>query len=98
SVLGISFITEGAIPFAANDPLRILPACIAGSAITGALSMAFGCTLRAPHGGVFVLAIPNAVENVGLYIVAIAAGTLVTALTTVQLKHWFPRKKVATAA
>jgi PTS system fructose-specific IIC component len=95
SVLGISFITEGAIPFAANDPLRILPACIAGSAVAGALSMAFGCTLRAPHGGVFVLAIPNAVENVGLYIVAIAAGTLVTALAAVQLKHWFPRKKGA---
>ncbi|MEO1070590.1 MAG: fructose-specific PTS transporter subunit EIIC, partial [Cyanobacteria bacterium J06638_6] len=95
SVLGISFITEGAIPFAANDPLRILPACIAGSAVAGALSMAFGCTLRAPHGGVFVLAIPNAVENVGLYIVAIAAGTLVTALLTVQLKHWFPRRTAA---
>lgn len=92
SVLGISFITEGAIPFAANDPLRIIPACIAGSAVAGALSMAFGCALRAPHGGIFVLAIPNAVENVGLYIVAIAAGTLVTALATVQLKHWFPRK------
>ncbi|MGG6240567.1 PTS fructose-like transporter subunit IIB [Nodosilinea sp. AN01ver1] len=98
SVLGISFITEGAIPFAANDPLRILPACIAGSAVTGALSMAFGCTLRAPHGGVFVLAIPNAVENVGLYIVAIAVGTLITALATVQLKHWFPKKKAIAAA
>ncbi|MGF1570568.1 MAG: PTS fructose-like transporter subunit IIB [Nodosilinea sp.] len=94
SVLGISFITEGAIPFAANDPLRVIPACIAGSAVAGALSMAFGNTLRAPHGGVFVLAIPNAVENAGLYIVAIAAGTLVTALVAVQLKHWFPRKKV----
>lgn len=93
AVLGISFITEGAIPFAANDPLRIIPACMAGSAVTGALSMAFGNTLRAPHGGIFVLAIPNAVENAGLYIVAIAAGTLVTALVTVQLKHWFPRKK-----
>lgn len=92
SVLGISFITEGAIPFAANDPLRIIPACITGSAVTGALSMAFGCALRAPHGGIFVLAIPNAVENVGLYIVAIAAGTLVTTLATIQLKHWFPRK------
>ncbi|WP_017301248.1 PTS fructose-like transporter subunit IIB [Nodosilinea nodulosa] len=98
SVLGISFITEGAIPFAANDPLRILPACIAGSAVTGALSMAFGCTLRAPHGGIFVLAIPNAVEHVGLYIVAIAAGTLVTALGAVQLKHWFPRKKAIAEA
>ncbi|MEA5451657.1 PTS fructose-like transporter subunit IIB [Leptolyngbya sp. CCNP1308] len=98
SVLGISFITEGAIPFAANDPLRIIPACVAGSAVTGALSMAFGCALRAPHGGVFVLAIPNAVENAGLYVVAIAAGTLVTALATVQLKHWFPRKKAIAAA
>lgn len=92
SVLGISFITEGAIPFAANDPLRILPSCIVGSAVAGGLSMLFGCTLRAPHGGVFVLAIPNAVENVGLYIVAIAVGTLVTALVAIQLKHFFPRK------
>ncbi|MBE9103267.1 PTS fructose-like transporter subunit IIB [Vacuolonema iberomarrocanum] len=88
SVLGISFITEGAIPFAANDPIRILPACIAGSAVTGALSMLFDCTLRAPHGGIFVLAIPNAVGNIGLYIVAIAAGTLITTLTTLQLKRF----------
>lgn len=95
SVLGISFITEGAIPFAANDPLRILPACILGSAVTGALSMLFNCTLRAPHGGIFVLAIPNAVENVGLYIVAIAVGTLVTALAAIQLKHFFPRKQTS---
>ena len=87
SVLGISFITEGAIPFAANDPIRIIPACIAGSAVAGALSMLFDCTLRAPHGGIFVLAIPNAVENIGLYIVAIAAGTLVTTLAVLQLKR-----------
>ncbi|KAB1991072.1 PTS fructose transporter subunit EIIBC, partial [Haemophilus parainfluenzae] len=92
SVLGISFITEGAIPFAANDPLRILPACILGSAVTGGLSMLFNCTLRAPHGGIFVLAIPNAVGNVGLYIVAIAIGTLVTTLGVIQLKHFFPRR------
>jgi len=87
SVLGISFITEGAIPFAANDPIRVLPACIIGSAITGALSMLFGCTLRAPHGGIFVMAIPNAVGQVGLYIVAIAVGTLATALAIMQLKR-----------
>lgn len=87
SVLGISFITEGAIPFAANDPFRVIPACVLGSAVTGGLSMLFNCTLRAPHGGIFVLAIPNAVENVGLYIVAIAAGTLVTTLTVMQLKR-----------
>lgn len=95
SVLGISFITEGAIPFAANDPIRIIPACIAGSAVTGALSMLFGCTLRAPHGGIFVLAIPNAVGNVGLYIVAIAAGTFVTTLAVLQLKRRPVTEKVA---
>lgn len=95
SVLGISFITEGAIPFAAKDPLRVLPACIAGSAVTGALSMLFGCTLRAPHGGVFVLAIPNAVDRAGLYVVAIAVGTLITALAVTQLKRWQPKPKVA---
>lgn len=95
TVLGISFITEGAIPFAAKDPIRVLPACIAGSAVAGALSMLFGCTLRAPHGGIFVLAIPNAVTQGGLYVVAIAAGTLVTALVMAQLKRWQPRPKSA---
>lgn len=94
SVLGISFITEGAIPFAAKDPLRVIPACVAGSAVTGALSMLFGCTLRAPHGGLFVLAIPNAVTQGGLYVVAIAAGTLVTAIVVTQLKRWQAKPKV----
>lgn len=98
SVLGISFITEGAIPFAAKDPLRVIPACIAGSAITGALSMLFGCTLRAPHGGIFVLAIPNAVGNGGLYVVAIAAGTLVTAIVVSQLKRHQPKPVVIESA
>jgi fructose PTS system EIIBC or EIIC component len=93
SVLGISFITEGAIPFAAEDPVRIIPACIIGSAIAGGLSMLFGCTLRAPHGGIFVLAIPNAVGQGGLYVVAIAVGTLVTALVAAQLKRWQPKAK-----
>ncbi len=91
SVLGISFITEGAIPFAAKDPIRVIPACVLGSAITGGLSMLFGCTLRAPHGGIFVLAIPNAVTQGGLYVLAIAVGTLVTALTVTQLKRWQPK-------
>jgi len=86
AVLGISFITEGAIPFAAKDPFRVIPACIAGSAVAGGLSMLFNCTLRAPHGGVFVLAIPNAVSHLLLYTVAIAAGTVVTALLLRQLK------------
>jgi len=80
AVLGISFITEGAIPFAAADPFRVIPSIMIGSAIAGALSMAFGATLRAPHGGIFVLAIPNAVGHLGLYILAIAIGTAVTAL------------------
>jgi PTS system fructose-specific IIC component len=78
-VLGMSFITEGAIPFAAADPLRVIPSIMAGSAVAGALSMVLGATLKAPHGGVFVLLIPNAVENLAMYVVAILAGTVVTA-------------------
>ena len=54
-IMGLSFITEGAIPFAASDPLCVIPACVVGSAVAGALSMAFGCTLMAPHGGIFVV-------------------------------------------
>ena len=86
AVLGISFITEGAIPFAAKDPLRVIPACITGAAATGALSMFFGCTLHAPHGGVFVLAIPNAVGQLLPYVGAIAAGSAITALVLIVLK------------
>ncbi|WP_455001298.1 fructose-specific PTS transporter subunit EIIC [Cardiobacterium hominis] len=77
-ILGLSFITEGAIPFAAKDPLRVIPALVIGSAVTGALSVAFGCGLHAPHGGVFVLFIPNAVDHVLLYAVAILTGTAVS--------------------
>jgi PTS system fructose-specific IIC component len=80
-VLGISFITEGAIPYAARDPFRVIPSIMAGSAVTGALSMLFGCKLLAPHGGIFVLPIPNAVQHLVLYAVAIIIGTLVTAAT-----------------
>lgn len=76
-VLGASFITEGAIPFAAADPAKVIPSVMAGSAIAGGLSMFFGATLPAPHGGLFVLPV---VGNMGLYLVAIAAGTIVTAL------------------
>lgn len=86
SVLGISFITEGAIPFAAGDPFRVIPSIMVGSAITGALSMAFGATLRAPHGGIFVLPIPNAVSHVWLYALAIVIGTVVTAVMLSVLK------------
>jgi PTS system fructose-specific IIC component len=78
AVLGISFITEGAIPFAARDPFRVIPSIMVGSAVTGALSMLFGAQLRVPHGGIFVLPIPNATTNLGMYIVAIVVGTLVT--------------------
>ncbi|AEI41968.1 PTS fructose transporter subunit IIC [Paenibacillus mucilaginosus] len=86
SILGISFITEGAIPFAAADPLRVIPSIVAGSAVTGALSMAFNVTLKAPHGGIFVMAIPHAVEHVLFYALAIAAGMVVTAITVNLLK------------
>ena len=87
AVLGLSFITEGAIPFAAKDPLRVIPSIIAGAATAGALSMLFDCALRAPHGGAFVLAIPNAISHVGLYLVAIVAGTLVTTALLLILKR-----------
>jgi PTS system fructose-specific IIC component len=86
-VLGASFITEGAIPFAAKDPIRVIPAIMVGSAITGALSMVFGCELVVPHGGIFVLPIPNAVTNLGMYIVAILVGTVVTAGMLYLLKR-----------
>ncbi|MEW6341139.1 MAG: PTS fructose-like transporter subunit IIB [Paraburkholderia sp.] len=87
AVLGMAFITEGAIPFAARDPMRIIPACVAGSAITGAISMAAGVELKVPHGGIFVLPIPNAVTHLGMYVVAIAVGTLVTAVAVGLLKR-----------
>jgi len=87
AVLGISFITEGAIPYAAKDPLRVIPALMIGAAVTGALSMVFGCELRVPHGGVFVLPIPNAVTNLGLYLIAIVVGTLITAGALFFLKR-----------
>ena len=86
-IMGLAFITEGAIPFAASDPLPVLPSCIIGSALAGALSMAFHCTLMAPHGGIFVFPV---VENALMYLVALAAGTVVSALLLGVLK-----KKVA---
>jgi PTS system fructose-specific IIC component len=86
-ILGLPFITEGAIPFAAKDPLRVIPSLVAGSAVAGALSMFFGCGLRAPHGGVFVLAIPNAVSHLGWYAVAIASGTLITTIVLLMVKR-----------
>lgn len=86
AVLGISFITEGAIPFAARDPLRTIPSLMVGSAVAAALSMLFKCGLHVPHGGIFVLPIPNAVDNLGGYIIAILVGTAVTAGMLLALK------------
>lgn len=85
-ILGLSFITEGAIPYAVADPLRVIPAIVAGSGLAGALSMVLGCASRAPHGGVFVIFIPNVISNVMGYLFAIAAGSLLTALILLFLK------------
>ena len=82
-IMGLSFITEGAIPFAVSDPLRIIPPCIAGSAVAGALSMLFGCGSRAPHGGIFVIGI---IDNPLLFLAAVAAGSVVAMLGIVLLK------------
>lgn len=84
--LGISFITEGAIPFAAADPARVIPSIMVGSAVSGALSMLFNCGLAVPHGGIFVLVIPNAVANPLMYALAILIGTAITAGMLVALK------------
>ncbi|HQT66172.1 MAG: PTS fructose transporter subunit EIIBC [Rhodospirillales bacterium 20-60-12] len=78
-MLGLAFITEGAIPFAARDPFRVIPANMAGSAVAGAISMLAGAQLRVPHGGIFVLPIPGAVTHLGYYVAALAAGTIVSA-------------------
>nr|WP_024965093.1 PTS fructose transporter subunit IIBC [Pantoea sp. IMH] len=86
-VLGLCFISEGAIPFAARDPMRVLPCCIAGGALTGAISMWVGAKLMAPHGGLFVLLIPGAITPVIGYLVAIIAGTAVAGLAYALLKR-----------
>jgi len=86
-VLGLCFISEGAIPFEAKDPLRVIPASIAGGALTGALSMYFGCKLAAPHGGLFVLVIPNAMNHALMYLLAIVAGSVLTGLVYALLKR-----------
>ncbi len=86
-VLGLCFISEGAIPFAARDPMRVIPCCIAGGALTGAISMAIGAKLMAPHGGLFVLLIPGAITPVLGYLLAIVAGTLLSGLLYALLKR-----------
>ncbi len=97
-VLGLCFISEGAIPFAAKDPMRVIPACMAGGALTGALSMLFGAKLMAPHGGLFVLLIPNAITPVLMYLVAIAAGTAVTGFGYAFFKARSTEKTAVTAS
>ena len=86
-IMGLAFITEGAIPFAASDPLRIIPPCIVGSAAAGAISMFFNCTLMAPHGGIFVFPV---VGNAVMYLVSLVVGTVISAVLLGLLK-----KKVA---
>ena len=81
--MGLAFITEGAIPFAASDPLHVLPSCIIGSAVAGAVSMMFDCTLMAPLGGIFVFPV---VGNTMAYVVALVAGTLISAVLLGVLK------------
>lgn len=82
-IMGLAFITEGAIPFAASDPLHVLPSCIIGSAVAGAMSMAFNCTLMAPHGGIFVFPV---VGNAVMYLAALVVGTVVSAVLLGILK------------
>ena len=88
-ILGLSFITEGAIPFAASNPLRVIPACVIGSAITGGLSMFFGCTLRAPHGGIFVL---PTIGNPLAYALSILIGAVVGCLLLALMKKPLPKE------
>ncbi|MET1089021.1 MAG: fructose-specific PTS transporter subunit EIIC [Arthrobacter sp.] len=92
-LLGASFISEGAIPFAAADPLRVIPASMVGGALTGALCMAFGVTSQAPHGGIFVF---FAIGNLLMFVLSIIAGTIVSALAVVALKRWAAPKSAAT--
>jgi len=94
-ILGLCFISEGAIPFAAKDPMRVIPSCMLGGALTGGLSMLFGAQLLAPHGGLFVLLIPNAISPVLLYLVAITAGTALTGFTYAFLKKSDQEKQLS---
>ena len=86
-VMGLCFVSEGAIPYAAADPLRVLPSCVVGSAVAGALSMTFGCALRAPHGGIFVFPV---VDHAALYCVALAVGSVLGAVILSLVKKTQP--------
>ncbi|MBN9202068.1 MAG: PTS sugar transporter subunit IIA, partial [Microbacterium chocolatum] len=93
-LLGASFISEGAIPFAAADPLRVIPASMVGGAVTGALTMVFGVQSLAPHGGIFVF---FAINPIWGFLIALVAGTVVSALVVVALKKWVGRKELMQA-
>ncbi|TWI54365.1 PTS system fructose-specific IIC component [Pseudomonas duriflava] len=97
-VLGLCFISEGAIPFAAKDPLRVIPASIAGGALTGGLVMLLNCKLMAPHGGLFVLLIPNAINHAWLYLAAIAAGSVLTGVVYAVIKRGEAQQELVPAA
>jgi len=86
-LLGLSFVTEGAIPFAARDPLRVLPALVLGSAVTGAICLASGATLLVPHGGIFAALVPGAVGQLGAFLLAIVAGSLVSAVLLLSFQR-----------
>jgi PTS system fructose-specific IIC component len=88
-LLGAAFISEGAIPFAAADPLRVIPASMLGGAVTGALTMATGVTSQAPHGGIFVF---FAMGNVVMFVVAVVVGAIVSALAVLALKRYATKK------
>jgi PTS system fructose-specific IIC component len=94
-LLGAAFISEGAIPFAAADPLRVIPASLLGSAVTGAIIMGTGVTSQAPHGGIFVF---FAIGNVVMFILAILVGMVISALAVIALKRYATRKKDAAVA
>ncbi len=96
-VLGFCFISEGAIPFAAKDPLRVIPVAMVGGAVTGALSMLIGAELLAPHGGIFVLFIPNAITHVAMYIGSIAIGSLITGFGYLMVKGMTDQSAAAKA-
>ena len=88
-ILGLSFITEGAIPYAASDPLRVIPSCMAGAAIAGGLSMFFGCTLGAPHGGVFVFPV---VGGWAYYLLSVVIGSIISALILGAVKNTYSER------
>ena len=89
-VMGLCFVTEGAIPYAASDPLHVIPSCAIGAATAGALSMAFHCGLRAPHGGIFVFPV---VTNAPMYCVALAVGSILGGLILSLLKKNLPQEQ-----